>query len=100
MNIRIRDEAEAELEDAFDYYQRKRDGLGHKFLDDYLHGVQQIAGAPHRWPYDRASKVARRYRLDHFPYNLIYRVLPDHCMIIAVAHQRRRPGYWRDRLRE
>jgi plasmid stabilization system protein ParE len=98
MNVRIRDEAEAELEAAFDYYQSRRAGLGLLFLDEFRRGLDQIAEAPNRWAQHPASTQVRKYRLNRFPYELVYRVLADHCMIVAVAHQHRRPGYWRKRL--
>ena len=40
----------------------------------------------------------RRILLDRFPYQLIYRVEGDEIVIYAVAHQKRRPGYWRKRV--
>lgn len=39
----------------------------------------------------------RRIVLPRFPYSVVYEVHADHIVIVAVAHQRRRPGYWRDR---
>jgi hypothetical protein len=50
-----------------------------------------------RWPVRRAR--ARRYVLREFPYELVYRYQPgdDVVRVIAIAHQHRRPGYWRRR---
>jgi len=98
MVVRIHVDAEAELEEAFDYYQRRRPGLGHDFLDQYLRGTRTIAEAPHRWPVHPADARVRHLRLDIFPFSLVYQVRSDHCTIIAVAHTHRRPGYWRDRI--
>lgn len=39
----------------------------------------------------------RRFVLRKFPYSIIYSIEPDCVMILAVAHQRREPGYWRER---
>lgn len=99
MIVRILGDAEAELEAAFDYYQSRRNGLGHDFLNDYVHGTRVTAEAPNRWPVEPADARARRYRLDHFPFSLVYQQFSDHWMIVAVAHASRRPGYWRERLR-
>lgn len=41
----------------------------------------------------------RRYLLKRFPYLLVYRVVDERIEIIAVAHGRRRPGFWRHRLK-
>lgn len=40
----------------------------------------------------------RQVRLRQFPYRLVYMVVSDEIVIVAVAHERRRPGYWQDRL--
>jgi toxin ParE1/3/4 len=42
----------------------------------------------------------KRYPFRRFPYQLIFREFMDRIQIIAVAHQRRRPGYWKRRLRK
>lgn len=41
----------------------------------------------------RSAKVAR------FPYRVVYVVVAANVDVIAVAHAKRRPGYWRDRVR-
>jgi mRNA-degrading endonuclease RelE of RelBE toxin-antitoxin system len=38
------------------------------------------------------------FRLHTFSYNLVYVVESDEIVILAVAHHKRRPGYWRGRL--
>jgi hypothetical protein len=98
MTIRLSPEAGAELEVAFDYYQGRREGLGHRFLDEYVLAARAIAEAPNRWPVDASDSRVRRCRLDVFPFSLVYQVAADHCTIIAVANAHRRPGYWRNRL--
>lgn len=40
----------------------------------------------------------RFIRLKHFPYRLIYRILDTAIQVVAVAHERRKPGYWRRRV--
>ncbi|MHB9003921.1 MAG: type II toxin-antitoxin system RelE/ParE family toxin [Coriobacteriia bacterium] len=39
----------------------------------------------------------RKLVLAKFPYSLIYEIDGDVVLILAVAHQRRRPHYWRER---
>jgi toxin ParE1/3/4 len=57
--------------------------------------VKKIQVAPsHCSPY---SKRTRRFLIRRFPYLVIFRELADKILIIAVAHGRRRPGYWHDR---
>ena len=84
--------------DAALYYEAKRPGLGVEFVEEVEAGIAAIPEAAQRWP-ELAAGV-RRYRIRRFPYGLFYRVLAeDEVEIVAVADLRRRPGYWRNRLR-
>lgn len=47
------------------------------------------------WPED--EDAIRRHILRHFPYTVFYEILGNTVTVLAVAHQRRRPGYWRER---
>ncbi|MEI6640166.1 MAG: hypothetical protein WCL46_10640, partial [Chlorobium sp.] len=47
----------------------------------------------------KIGKRLRRKSLWRFPYNLVYTVYPDRIQILACAHQKRRPYYWRKRLK-
>jgi hypothetical protein len=52
--------------------------------------------APQAWP--PHVHGTRAFRLRRFPYHLVYVEQPTGVLVIAVAHNRRRPGYWRRRL--
>jgi plasmid stabilization system protein ParE len=97
MTASILDEAEADLDQAFEYYQMRRAGLGGEFVDEFRHGVERILEHPGAWqPLD---STYRRYRLHRFPYGIIYRIEPAaaRIVIVAVMHMSRRPDWWRDR---
>jgi len=64
--------AEQDMEDAFDYYEARRSGLGHELIEEFRKGVDRILGHPGAW--QRLDDVYRRYRLHRFPYGIIYRV--------------------------
>lgn len=88
--------AEEEMLDAAWYYEQQVIGLGESFLDKVNTAVRDIAEHPFRWPVIRPNI---RLRLVHrFPYGLYYRVDQDEIVILAVAHLRRRPMYWIERL--
>jgi hypothetical protein len=65
-----------------------------------LDALAEIERHPHRFPKTRyrTSRDIRQCRLAHFPYSIIYELHDVNGSVIAVAHARRRPGYWRDRL--
>jgi hypothetical protein len=48
--------------------------------------------------WEAAAHGARRYNLDQFPYYIAYVDMADHVWIVAIAHGRRGPGYWKSRL--
>lgn len=90
-------EARAEFIAAVAYYDEQASGLGAQFTDEVERTVQFIAAQPGLGTTVDASRGLRRWMLRRFPYYLIYRSEPDTTLILAVAHQRRRPGYWQDR---
>ena len=47
-----------------------------------------------------AGRGLRSKMLNHFPYNILYAVEHDLILIVAVAHQKRRPRYWRARIKQ
>lgn len=57
--------------------------------------IQRIEEAPRQWPPCLAK--TRRYLLRRFPFFVVFRETNDRLQIPAVAHARRRPGYWMGR---
>ncbi|MGA2230799.1 MAG: type II toxin-antitoxin system RelE/ParE family toxin [Tepidisphaeraceae bacterium] len=96
MNYRFSPEARVDLLAAADFYETQQAGLGTEFAVDVGLGLARLLEAPRRWP--EIELGIRRYRLDRFPYGLIYRIASARMVeIIAVFDLRRRPGSWRDR---
>jgi len=88
--------AQAEFKEAFDFYESRQPGLGDELTADFKSGVKEILRNPAIGR--RLSGNVRRWPLHQFPYALIYQVRQDSVLIVAVAHFRRKPGYWRKRL--
>lgn len=85
--------AQAELNAAVDYYtEHASDRVAEAFLQDALHTRQRLIEHPELGK--PVSKRLRALAFRHFPYSLIYRFAADTIVIHAIAHQRRRPGYW------
>jgi len=93
--IRVHREAEQELAEAHAWYDERSQTAAEAFALEIDHALRSIRQAPLRWPL--ALRGARAFVLDRFPYTVFYRVAADHVVITAVAHQSRRPGYWRHR---
>ena len=84
--------ARRELEDAVRYYELEYSGLGHRFKEEVRNAALRIAEYPQAWSIERGD--VRKCLLHKFPYKLMYSVEEDHIIVIAVAHQHRKPDYW------
>jgi toxin ParE1/3/4 len=94
--VEFHPEATAELDAAVGYYEQRAPGLGIDLRKDVETAVQKIQAAPLRWM--AYSKRTRRFLVRRFSYLVIFLELADRILIIAVAHGKRRPGYWHDRI--
>lgn len=90
--------ADAEFAEAILYYAVQSPGLDRRFYNEMLRLADEISAAPGRYRPWRHG--ARRHFGTTFPYALIYVERPDRLFIVAVAHFKRRPDYWRRRLRD
>ncbi|MBI4596382.1 MAG: type II toxin-antitoxin system RelE/ParE family toxin [Candidatus Tectomicrobia bacterium] len=84
--------AQQELEDAVRYYKLQYSELGRSFKEEARKAALRIAEYPKAWSIERGD--VRKCVLHKFPYKLLYSVEKDHILIIAVAHQHRKPDYW------
>ena len=96
MTHRIRNltAAREEFAAAVLWYEQQRPGLGGEFFDAIVESTSLIQNNPESGTpsYDRRT---RRVVVQRFPYQVVYRVLADEIVIVAVAHSKRRPGYWK-----
>jgi plasmid stabilization system protein ParE len=88
--------AEEEMIEASLFYEAVSPSLGHDFLDDVQRSINTLREHPRLGRAD--GRGLRRLLLHRFPFSLIYSVEPDAILVVAVAHYKRRPGYWKGRL--
>ena len=88
-------DAVEEAHAARQWYSARSLSVADSFLTELERGVESIALGPERWP--SSAHGTRRYLFQRFPFQLIYRVKNERVEIVAVAHGRRRPGYWKVR---
>jgi len=84
--------AKAELDAAAAYYEGLRPGLGFDFQAEVAAAVGQIQANPQLFAVGKGKGCEGPVR--RFPYSVFYRELPTRIWIAAVAHQKRKPGYW------
>ena len=87
--------AEEDYGEAFAWYFDRNSSIAYDFEYEIERGLRLIAQSPLRWP--KFDNERRRIILRKFPYSLIYEIVDEEVVILAVAHGRRKPYYWRDR---
>ena len=88
--------AEIDLLDGFEWYADRNPEAARDFRGAVQTARRVISQAPEVWP--PYTNGTQKYRLRRFPYKIIYRCTEERIQIIAVAHDKRRPNYWVDRV--
>jgi plasmid stabilization system protein ParE len=94
-NINLHPEAARDVEEGFAWYVSRSQQAAHRFVHELTEALDKISVHPLRWP--AYLYGARRLSLKRFPYFVVYEVNDDEIRVLAVAHGRQRPGYWRHR---
>ena len=86
----------SELNDAAAFYSARANvELGIAFVAEFERTANLVLANPLLGSIFRGTR--RRYLLRRFPYSIIYQATTNELRVIAVAHHRRRPGYWENR---
>jgi hypothetical protein len=96
MKRRFLDVAQSEFDDAIDYYEEQRSGLGFEFAEEVEHALERINHYPEAW--SSLSSRVRRCLLNRFPYSVIYEVRSELLIIVAIQNNHRGPETWRSRV--
>ena len=96
MNVRFLTLAQQEIDEAVAWFNEQVDGRGLVFLDELDRVVRLVKSYP--FASTKIERDIRRCLFARFPYSLIYGVEEQTIVVIAVAHSRRSPRYWIDRL--
>jgi hypothetical protein len=98
---RFSPEVPDELAEAALWYEARREGLGLEFLAEVEAMLPLVEHRPRSFP--RLQAIAerleiRRALLPRFPYAVVFLVRDEEIRVLAVAHAKRRPGYWLSRV--
>lgn len=93
--VRLLAEAEEDLSEAAAFLERRVEGLGERLAEAVEAALERLEENPRLGRPLRDG--FRSLRVHTFPYNPIYRLRGDGSLVVAVAHHRRRPSFWRDR---
>lgn len=95
----VRKAAEIEIAEATTWYEGQRPRLGRQFVESVERALVEIAERPEAWPLWIAKRPYRKFVLSRFPFTIFYKVEGATLVVVAVAHSRRKPGYWMRRER-
>jgi len=95
--VLIQAAARQELHDSTAWYREKNPRVADRFVTEVYKTLEQIEKLPamgKRIPHVIGS--ARRLPVARFPYYVVFEEFADRVEVLAIAHNRRRPGYWRE----
>ena len=86
----------AEARAAVDWYHERSVSAARVFVLEIDRAISRIAERPQIWPH--YAHGTQRYLLHRFPFFVVYRQTSLRIEIVAIAHDKRKPGYWKERL--
>ena len=92
----LRQEARTEFDEAFDWYEQQRPGLGVNFVACVQDVLDRIVTTPELYP--QVFEDVRRAIVWRFPYSVFYKIEPSQVVVLAVFHSRRDPKIWQARV--
>jgi plasmid stabilization system protein ParE len=95
-SYRLHPQAWQDGETADDWYRERSADASVRFLSAVFDGLEDVKQFPRRWP--KHLHGTQPFMLYRFPFSIIYREELSAISIIAIAHHKRRPGYWKERL--
>lgn len=95
--VRYRQEAVADIEAAYDWYEAERPGLGLEFRGALADAERFLAETPEAFPV--VYRELRRILLHRFPYSVYFALTLEGVQIWGCIHQARHPKTWRSRGR-
>lgn len=91
----IHEDARAEYIESYVWYHERGNHIAEAFEREVEHALEVIQGFPDRWPVYVGKW--RRILLRRFPFGIVYGVVDNQIVVVAIMHNRRKPGYWKDR---
>jgi plasmid stabilization system protein ParE len=96
MRVDFHPEAETEFTEHAFYYEYEVTGLGYRFIDEIERAITILIDQPQIG--QAINEQLRSFVLAEFPFSLIYSLNQEMIWIVEVAHQKRLPDYWRERI--
>ena len=89
-------DARRDFDESSDWYAARSTRTAQRFVAAVDAALTNLAADPMRFA--SPDGVHHECPVQKFPFRIVYRLVDDRVVIVAVAHAKRRPGYWRDRV--
>jgi plasmid stabilization system protein ParE len=96
--VRYHPAARREYDAAIGWYEADYPGRGRRFFEAVESRLDRIEAMPLTFPLWSGRADVRACGIPHFPYTVFFVAHPEGPMVYAVAHDKRRPGYWKKRI--
>jgi toxin ParE1/3/4 len=97
MTYQFHPAAASEHLNSIAFYESRLAGLGADYIAEFEAAMVRVCAMPKSFPLDSPPDI-RRIVMQRFPFNVLYREAGNTVQVLAVAHYRRRPGYWLGRV--
>jgi len=87
--------ARRDFDESFDWYAERSAEAALRFATAVDAALAAVAEKPERFA--AVDELHRECPVKRFPFRVVYRITENAVLVVAVAHAKRRPGYWRDR---
>jgi len=96
--VQLRRVAKHDLREAAAWYRSRDPILANRFLEEVYKTLALLERFPNvGGPLPGcADSAVRQLPVDTFPYRIVFKRFPDRTSVLAIAHERRRPGYWNE----
>lgn len=84
---------QAEVNDAVEWYEAQKKGLGDDFFGHLTRALEKISECPESYGFWLGSQKIRHSRIERFPYTVLYEIHPEKVRILCVRHNKRRPDH-------
>jgi plasmid stabilization system protein ParE len=95
MKLKFHPDITKDIKSSYQWYEEKSPGLGNEFINEIESGYDMLIQFPQSCPIIRQKY--HKYTLPNFPFSIIYRIVGKVIYVVAVMHNSRKPGYWKNR---
>jgi plasmid stabilization system protein ParE len=94
--VRLRRVAKRDLAEAISWYRERNEEVADRFAAEVQRTIQHLEQFPSTGGFvpGVADPDVRGFPVHNFPYHVIFVRLADRISVLAIAHNRRQPGYW------